>query len=441
MDRLITSSSLPLTSDAIVFRLEQILLKPMLASGLMGGNNFIEDNIKAGERNPGQLQDYLARIQRKTGAVTTFLVSDRSHRYYHSSGVLKQVSSQDPQDRWYFRFRASGRPIEINIDRDTADLDRLTAFINVPVRGEGGRFLGATGLGLDFHGLQAQLKRYQARYGARILLVDQEGKIMLASDQSRGSLRQVSDLASLVPRILSTASRTEVLSERGRTLYVRSNRIPEIGWTLVVIQQRTAEQSAFVDLLAQNLTAAVLISLVLMALAHLTLGREQRRLATLARTDMLSGLLNRSVFEPLFQRLAAQAQARREPLALALMDIDHFKAINDRHGHPVGDAVIQHVSHRIQTSVAANEPLFRWGGEEFLLLLPDASPDDARGVLERMAERVHTMPVPGVRGRRISFSAGLATRNLGEPFAEAINRADKALYQAKESGRDRIVLA
>ena len=159
MDRLITSSSLPLTSDAIVFRLEQILLKPMLASGLMGGNNFIEDNIKAGERNPGQLQDYLARIQRKTGAVTTFLVSDRSHRYYHSSGVLKQVSSQDPQDRWYFRFRASGRPIEINIDRDTADLDRLTAFINVPVRGEGGRFLGATGLGLDFHGLQAQLKR------------------------------------------------------------------------------------------------------------------------------------------------------------------------------------------------------------------------------------------------------------------------------------------
>ena len=85
--------------------------------------------------------------------------------------------------------------------------------------------------------------------------------------------------------------------------------------------------------------------------------------------------------------------------------------------------------------------LARWGGEEFLLLLPDAGPEDARIVLERMAERVHTMPVAGVQGRRISFSAGLATRHTGEPFADAINRADKALYQAKEAGRDRIVLA
>ena len=451
MDRQITSTSLPLTSDAVVFRLEQILLKPMLASGLMGGNNFIEDNLLAGETNPSQIQDYLARIQQKTGAITTFLVSDRSYRYYHSSGVLKRVSDRDPQDRWYFRFRASGPPIEINIDRDTADLKRITAFINVPIRSRDGRFLGATGLGLDFNALQNQLQHYQRRYGARILLMNQEGQIMLASDQSKGSLHQIKGLAPLAPRILGTASSTEVLSKQGGQLYVRSNRIPEIGWTLVVIQQRTAEQSAFIDLLAQNLTAAVLISLILVGLAQLTLGREQRRLETLARTDMLSGLLNRSVFETLFQRLASQARANQTPLAVALMDIDDFKAINDRHGHPVGDAVIQHVSRRIQARVGEPQPLFRWGGEEFLLLLPGcdlpAAVATLEGIRRDLANHAYrAQPAASASAAAddlpeaipVTLSAGVSLVLPGESSSEVVQRSDKALYAAKQSGRNRV---
>ena len=387
MDRQITSGSLPLTSDAIHVRLQEILLRPMLASGLMGGNNFIIENLLKGEPDPSQLQDYLARIQQKTGAITTFLVSERSLRYYHPSGILKQISPQDPQDRWYFRFKASGKPIEINIDRDTADLNRITAFINVPLLQNGNpHFLGATGLGLDFRALQSQLRHYQQRYGARILLVDPEGRIKLASDDSHGDLSQQEGLAPFQGRILREVSTTEMIGQRGRALYVHSNRIPEIGWTLVVIQPRTAEQSAFIDLLAQNLLAAVLISLILVTLAHLTLGREQRRLESLARTDQLSGLYNRSVFEALFAQLVSQCHSRREPLAVALMDIDHFKMINDNHGHHVGDAVLRHVSRQLQACVCDNEPLFRWGGEEFLLLLPGCDLETAR---QRQIGRAH----------------------------------------------------
>ena len=455
MDRQIIGGSLPLTSDAIVFRLQQILLKPMLASGLMGGNNFIEDNLLKGENDPAQLQDYLSRIQQKTGAVTTFLVSDRSLRYYHPNGILKRVSSHDPQDRWYFRFRASGKPIEINIDRDTADLSRITAFINVPVKSRGGAFLGATGLGLDFRALQQQLQHYQDRYGARILLADPEGRILLASDQTGGSLRQVDGLSTALPQILHEASATQVVSQRGRTLYVRTNRIPEIGWTLVVIQQRTAEQSAFIDLLAQNLIAAVLISLILVALAQLTLGREQRRLETLARTDMLSGLFNRSLFDQLFTQLQAQCDSRAEPLAVALMDIDHFKPVNDNHGHAVGDAVIRHVSALLQASAGEGDPLFRWGGEEFLLLLPGCGLEEAgrrlEGIRSVLAE--HPFPLggatessslPDAAGQAaapalpVTLSFGLTLHSPGESASETVQRADRALYAAKQAGRDRI---
>ncbi len=160
----------------------------------------------------------------------------------------------------------------------------------------------------------------------------------------------------------------------------------------------------------------------------------------LATVDELTSLVNRRHMHEVLE-----AEERRQPddrgTCIALLDIDFFKQVNDQFGHAGGDAVLRSFSAAARASLRANDVLARWGGEEFLLLLPDAAPEDARHVLERMAERVHGMPVPGVQGRRISFSAGLATRRAGEPFADAIHRADKALYQAKEAGRDRIVLA
>jgi diguanylate cyclase (GGDEF)-like protein len=136
---------------------------------------------------------------------------------------------------------------------------------------------------------------------------------------------------------------------------------------------------------------------------------------------------------------------RRHPFGadtcIALLDIDFFKQVNDRYGHATGDEVLRVFSATARASQRANDVLARWGGEEFLLLLPDAAPQDARAVLQRMAERVDAMAVTGLHGRRITFSAGLATRRAGEPFADTISRADRALYQAKEAGRDRIVLA
>jgi diguanylate cyclase (GGDEF)-like protein len=169
------------------------------------------------------------------------------------------------------------------------------------------------------------------------------------------------------------------------------------------------------------------------------LTRQKRELSealetirVLATIDDLTSLVNRR-------------QERREAGSLdtciALLDIDLFKQVNDRYGHATGDAVLRGFSAAVRTALRAGDVLARWGGEEFLLLLRDTAPDEARAALERMAERVHTMMVPGLDDCRISFSAGLATRRAGEPCADVIGRADHALYQAKKAGRNRIALA
>lgn len=160
----------------------------------------------------------------------------------------------------------------------------------------------------------------------------------------------------------------------------------------------------------------------------------------LATVDELTSLVNRRHMNGVLE-----AEERRQGFAanscIALLDIDFFKQVNDRHGHATGDAVLRCFSAAARGALRSNDVLARWGGEEFLLLLPDAGLDDAQLVLERMAERVRAMKVPGLQGDRISFSAGLAARRAGELSADMISRADLALYQAKQTGRDRIVLA
>ena len=164
----------------------------------------------------------------------------------------------------------------------------------------------------------------------------------------------------------------------------------------------------------------------------------------LATVDELTSLVNRRRMHEVLEaeeRRQCDGSQGGKGACIALLDIDFFKQVNDRYGHATGDAVLRSFSSTARACLRGGDVLARWGGEEFLLLLPDAAPEEARVVLERMAERIHGMQVAGLPDRRISFSAGLATRRTGEPFADAIHLADKALYQAKEAGRGRIVLA
>jgi diguanylate cyclase (GGDEF)-like protein len=163
---------------------------------------------------------------------------------------------------------------------------------------------------------------------------------------------------------------------------------------------------------------------------------------TLATVDELTSLANRRYMNDVLDREQRKTGAGRSATCIALLDIDFFKRVNDHHGHAGGDAVLRAFAGAARAELRAADVLARWGGEEFLLMLPATGLPEAQQVLARMAQRVSGMTVPGFAALApVTFSAGLAIRRDGEDFADTVKRADQALYQAKATGRNRVVLA
>jgi diguanylate cyclase (GGDEF)-like protein len=163
---------------------------------------------------------------------------------------------------------------------------------------------------------------------------------------------------------------------------------------------------------------------------------------TLATTDELTLLANRRHMNDLLALAGERRAARAQHVCVALIDIDFFKAINDKYGHAGGDAVLKAFAQEAGATLRATDTLARWGGEEFLLLMPDTKLEEALSVIDRMAARIATMRLAEVApGLKVSFSAGVAASGPLERFDQAIGRADEAMYRAKKSGRNCILAA
>lgn len=164
-----------------------------------------------------------------------------------------------------------------------------------------------------------------------------------------------------------------------------------------------------------------------------------------ASTDGLTGVGNRMRFERDLRAAAAAAMESGGTLCLLIADIDHFKLFNDTHGHAVGDQVLRLVARVLTDSVRPGDLVARYGGEEFAVLLPDCTLEEAVRIAERIRERIGVKHVvrrsTGDDLGAVSLSAGVSAYRYGEPIAQTVERADAALYRAKQSGRNRVQLA
>ncbi len=215
---------------------------------------------------------------------------------------------------------------------------------------------------------------------------------------------------------------------------------------------------------AQNdvaeLCVAVLVTLgiaitpltIVFALPLVTLLERSLRhgeLLNASRLDSKTGLLNAGTWEREAANEAARAVRTRTPLALVLIDVDHFKAVNDLYGHLVGDKALRAIAHTFQIFLRDYDLVGRFGGEEFALLLPQTSATDARRIAERVRGHIEAMPIsvsdtPGAESLQVTVSMGVAALGLswdaatGSQLTDLLAGADRALYQAKRAGRNQV---
>ena len=237
-------------------------------------------------------------------------------------------------------------------------------------------------------------------------------------DSVREVLEQVRDGG---PEVLTTAS--------GLTCLVSPVQVEGRTWgAVVVVTLLTGDEDEPGACLTQ---LADFVGLVVVN------AETTRLLQEAARTDPLTGAANRRAFEEQLATELARTHRHGQPLMLALVDVDHFKRINDRHGHDVGDRVLVELSDRVRGQLRSVDLLARVGGDEWALLLPGTDRDDGAAVLERVRAAMAATPLSGVA---VTVTIGAAVAGAGAGAGTLYRAADRALYAAKSQGRDRLAL-
>lgn len=243
----------------------------------------------------------------------------------------------------------------------------------------------------------------------------------------------------MLPQILEEKRGSYQYEADGDNHILHVNYLPELKWYLFVEQNETVALTDVRRSLYLNLAISVAVTLIVIVLIHVVMVRYQGYIEEMASTDKLTGLLNRHAFNILMSKLLSEYRRDPKPLSVLMADIDHFKAINDRHGHQTGDIVLKAIADRLKGGLRDSDLAVRWGGEEFLIVLKACTRAEAERIAEKLREAVMATPIE-VLGQSIpaTVSLGVSEYDGKETTDHLVDRVDQALYSAKAAGRNRV---
>ncbi len=439
----IRTDSLPLTSDNIFSHVQRDLISPVLISSVMSKDTFVRDWILSGEKDSKPIINYLNEIQQQYHTITSFFISDKSLRYYHSSGVLKKISPQDPKDAWYFKAIKVEGDYDINLDADTAEPNRTNFFVNHKIYDYDRQLLGIIGVGLASEIIRNRIDEYQQQFNRTVYFVNKKGEVTLHGTHfsKEKSLHSMHGMQTISEHLLDKPTASFVYDNGEHNVFVNTRYVEELDW-YIVIEEAHTEQTAMLQALWVNLILSALVTFVIGWLIHYLIQRQQSELRELLTRDYLTNLASRQGFEPVFNQMLRSAERSDESLSILLIDIDHFKKVNDQLGHLEGDVVLQTMADILRDSVRACDAICRWGGEEFIVAFANCDAKSAFIIAEKI-RHLSAEKLSNSTGSKepITVSIGIAEYDLNETSDQLFSRADEALYRAKNGGRNQSAYA
>lgn len=438
-------------AHALARIVDQEMARASQAAQLLAG----DDAVRELARNPGGLE-----LEKANEVLDQVAIAFRLEAAYllDTSGTVVASSNRNAPEsfvaknyafRPYFRTAMDGRTgsqVALGVTSR-----RLGHYASMPVRGAHGQ----VGLVVALKSSLPPLAGI-ARQRGDLMLLTPRGVVLDATDPdshlhslwplSEQEARALIDSRQLgpgpfPPLLPARPVEGQVVAWRGRDALFVSAPLALDGWSMAVLAPLAEARAHRLFGIGATLVLSLLaIGFYILLYGHesyeLRLGALMAQLRDQAHTDPLTRLANRGWFEENFERELAKAERLNRPLALVMFDVDHFKAVNDRFGHQTGDRVLIALSARASQTLRNYDLLGRWGGEEFVALLPETDLAHATGIAERLREEIAALDLPGIG--QVSCSFGVAERRDGEDPDGLLNRADAALYQAKDAGRNQV---
>ena len=435
------NQSLPLSLDNIYTEIQKHIIEPYLVSSMMANDTFVHDWILNDELNNNKIKNYLDAVKNKYGMFTTFLVSDKTGKYYTQDGLLEKISKDNPDNAWYFKFKHIQENHEINLDINKNLSNSLIMFINYKIFDSNYSYIGATGVGLKISYINDMLKMFRQKYHLKVMFLNEKGEILLAEKELVPE-KNIDDMVNLKDKKNEIISKVPLVLEYTKgeeKILLNTKFIPELNLYLLV----EANLDDFTDdvkgIFYFNLFTSLFLSILVILIMLFVVKKYNKRLEYLAGNDLLTNINNRRFFNSKLEHFVLLHQRNKNPMILLFLDIDDFKNVNDKYGHATGDKMLIRIAEILKNNIRKTDLLARWGGEEFVIAYIDSTLEDSLCTTEKLKNLIENdFMLKDISKSKITGSFGLTVLKETDTIDDLINRADMAMYESKNNGKNKI---
>ena len=438
------NSSLPLSIDNIYTEVQRRMIEPLLVSSLMANNTFMRDWLLDGEKDIALARKYLKKVKEEYGLFTTFLVSSKTLNYYHPKGLIDTINKNNVDDAWYFNFKNSKDFYEVNLDYNKKISDTLIMFINYKVFDYAKNLIGVTGVGVKLFDIEKMLNSFKDKYHYSVYFLNEDGEIILFSKvlNKRGNIGNIEGLEKYKSAIFSKKNQQFEYVDRDGEYLVNTKYIKELKLYLMVEVNKKEYIEVFQKTFYFNILVSFIITIIITMIIIYIINIYQKKLEKQANEDILTGIYNRRKFNEQFEHLSELFYRKSiKKLTLILIDVDNFKNVNDTLGHLSGDRVLNRLANIMKEQYRKSDIIARWGGEEFAILLINTPKNEAIKLAEETRNSIKTdKELFKILEKELTISLGLGELENKDSQDGLISKVDKALYDAKNGGKDKLVV-
>lgn len=412
------------------------VIKPLHLAMTISKGDFLLSLLDQDELEEDSIVEQLQKLEKEFGLIF-FVASENARIQYMSDG--RKLDLIEGEVYWYFEALAQ----EKDILADLGQIGDVHLFYDVKLYNPQDEFIGIVGVGKSLKEFLSRFDEFNQIYGYNFLFLDEADQIILSSDSELATVDEnipnLSDLPWYPMLNQSTLAQGSlngaIVSDDSEQYLLSEFYIAQLDWRLVLMIPLEARQTQLTNSFVRNLMMVGFIFALLLTLIFATSSYLRSKIERSIGTDALTQVGNRHSIYRRYQKFRNQ----NIPLCVILIDIDHFKSINDNYGHGTGDKVLKQVAKALSLKIRQQDMLARWGGEEFLLLLPGADASTGARLAEHARAAIEALKITrGERHIKVTASFGIFSGKTQAQLDQSIDYADKALYRAKAKGRNRV---